>query len=78
MKVSAIRKLVEKQTILELKQAESDIIQEKSASIEIEGKDDAEKLSNVIAALWILEEMKSKGLDFKEAFSLYNKKVRNQ
>jgi hypothetical protein len=76
MKVSAIRKLVEKQTILELKQAESDIIQEKSASIEIEGKDEAEKLSNVIAALWILEEMKSKGLDFKEALSLYTKKVR--
>ena len=76
MKVSAIRKLVEKHTILELKQAESDIIQEKSAGIEIEGKDEAEKLTNVIAALWILEEMKNKGLDFKEAFSSYTKKVR--
>jgi hypothetical protein len=76
MKLIAIRRLVENYTIDQLQQAEFDIIQEKSLSILLDGKDQAEKLSIVIAAVWILEEMKE-GHDFKEAFCQYAKKVRD-
>lgn len=78
MEISSIRSLVEKHTLSELREAEFAIIQEKSLKIRVEGKDQAERLSHVIAAVWILEEMASKELEFNQALCAYNKKVRDQ
>ena len=75
-KLFSIRRLVENYTISQLKQAEFEIIQDKPLGIMLEGKDGAEKLSIVIAAVSMLEEMQ-KGRDFKEAFCQYAKKVRD-
>ena len=76
MEEFVIRKLVEKYTISELQEAEYAIIQEQLLNIEVEGKDEAEKLTHIIIARWVLEEMKTKDTDFKDAFSGYSKKVR--
>ncbi|MBX9851513.1 MAG: hypothetical protein K2X86_07110 [Cytophagaceae bacterium] len=76
MKFLSIQKLVEKYTFEQLQEAEYDIIQERKMKIEVEGKDQAAKLTDVIAAVWILEEMKSRNLDFSEAFFAYSQKVR--
>jgi len=76
MGLLAIRRLVEKHTISELKVAEYAIIQERDLAIEVEGKDQATQLTNVIAAVWILEEMQ-RGADFREAVCEYSKKVRD-
>jgi hypothetical protein len=78
MEILLIRSLVEKYTLSELQEAEFAIIQEEPVKIRVEGRDQAERLSNVIAACWILEEMKSRNIEFPEALQLYNKKVRDQ
>ena len=78
MEILSIRTLVEKYTIAQLQQAEYAIIEEKPVNIKVEGRDQAERLSNVIAACWILEEMKFRNLEFNEALSSYNKKVRDR
>lgn len=76
MKIPVIRRLVESCTIEQLLKAENDLIEEKSLEIEVEGTDEGEQLTHIIAAAWILEEMKVKGLDFKDALREYTKKVR--
>jgi hypothetical protein len=76
MGLLAIRRLVENYTISELRLAEYAIIQETELAIDVEGKDQAAMLTNVIAAVWILEEMQ-RGADFREAVCEYSKKVRD-
>lgn len=76
MKVPAIKKLVESYPKSELIQAEEDLTEEKTLKIEVEGNDEGEQLTHILAAVWILDEMKSKNIDFKEALREYTKKVR--
>lgn len=76
MKVPAIKKLVESYSKTDLLQAEEDLTEEKTLKIEVEGNDEGEQLTHILAAVWILDEMKSKNIDFKEALREYTKKVR--
>jgi hypothetical protein len=76
MKIPAIKKLVETQTLSNLKEAEEAISEELPLKIEVEGDDEGEQLTHVIAAIWILEKMQSDGLEFKDALREYTKKVR--
>lgn len=77
MKIPAIKKLVETYTKVELLNAEAAISDGKTPSIEVEGEDEGEQLTHVIAAAWILQEMNEKNLDFKTALREYTQKVRN-
>ncbi len=77
MKIPAIKKLVETYTKIELLTAESAISEGKSPEIDVEGEDEGEQLTHVIAAAWILQEMNSKNMDFKTALREYTQKVRN-
>ena len=76
MKVIAIKDLVDNQSIDELKEAESAIFQERPLEINVEGDDEGERLTHVIAATWILQRMKDDHLDFKTALKEYTNKVR--
>lgn len=76
MKIPVIKKLVETQTIEQLHAVEQAIINEKALPIEIEGNDEAEQLTHVIAAIWILERMQEANLDFKAALKEYTQKIR--
>lgn len=76
MKIPAIKKLVENYSFAELQKAENDLIEGDMVQIEVEGNDEGEQLTHIIAAIWILEEMKAKGADFKDALREYTKKVR--
>lgn len=76
MKISAIKYLVENQTIEDLVKAEEALLEEANLPFEIEGDDDGEKLTHIFAAIWILKKMKEEGLDFKLALREYTKKVR--
>jgi len=76
MKITAIKKLVETRDIVSLIDAENAIINERPLSIEVEGDDEGEQLTHVIAAAWILEKMNKEGMDFKSALREYTKKVR--
>ncbi|MFN3404637.1 MAG: DUF6952 family protein [Cytophagaceae bacterium] len=76
MKIPAIKNLVETYTTDQLRKAEYDLIEEKPLNIQVEGADEGEQLTHIIAAIWILDEMKNKDLEFKEALRGYTKKVR--
>jgi hypothetical protein len=76
MKIPAIKKLVDTYDLHQLEKAEIDLLEELSPEIEVEGTDEGEQLTHIMAAIWILHEMKLRSLDFKEALREYTKKVR--
>ena len=76
MKVPAIKKLVETQTIESLRQAEELLIDEQQPDFEIEGADEGEKLTHVFGAIWILNHMQDHNTDFKTALREFTQKVR--
>ena len=76
MKIPAIKKLVESNSLEELMAAEAAIVDEQQPDIEIEGEDEGEQLTHVLAAVWILNEMEDNGTDFKTALRMYTQKVR--
>ncbi len=49
----------------------------KFPEIKIEGKDEGEQLTHVLAAIFILEHMAENGVDLKTALREYTLKVRN-
>jgi hypothetical protein len=76
MKVPAIKKLVETFDLQQLEKAEIDILEGLTPAIEVEGNDEGEQLTHIMAAIWILHEMKLRNIDFKEALREYTKRVR--
>ncbi|MDX5423356.1 MAG: hypothetical protein LPK07_06645 [Hymenobacteraceae bacterium] len=76
MKIPAIKKLVENYNLKELMEAEAAIVDEQPLSIEVEGEDEGEQLTHVLAAVWILNEMEDNGTEFKAALRMYTQKVR--
>ncbi|GAB3826440.1 DUF6952 family protein [Hymenobacter jeollabukensis] len=76
MKIPAIKRLVENQTLQDLLEAEEALLDERKPSFEVEGADDGEQLTHVFAAIWILNHMKDHGADFTSALREYTKKVR--
>lgn len=78
MKINVIKKIAEKESLSDLKQVEEEIYNEIEAlSIDVEGVDMGEKLTHVIAAIWIKEEMEKSGIELKDALRKYTQKVRN-
>lgn len=76
MKIPAIKKLVENCSVKELKDAEDAFENEKVPTIQVDGEDEGEQFTHVIAAIWILEKMEADGVDFKTALREYTGKVR--
>ncbi|MFD2999902.1 DUF6952 family protein [Pontibacter toksunensis] len=76
MKIPVIKKLVENNNLKELMAAEAAIVDEQQPAIEVEGEDEGEQLTHVLAAVWILNEMEDNGTDFKTALRMYTQKVR--
>lgn len=77
MKIPVIKKLVETYSTAELEKAETEIMEEQSPTIVVEGADEGEQLTHVIAAAWIQNEMKNNNLEFKDALRKYTQKVRS-
>jgi hypothetical protein len=76
MKIPAIKKLVESYSIEQLQQAENELYDEQLPSIEVEGEDEGEQLTHIIAALWIKNDMSANGSDMKTSLRNYTQKVR--
>ena len=57
MNSSSIKYNAENYSIEKLKQAENALLNEETLSIEIEGKDEGEKLTHVLAAIFCKQEM---------------------
>jgi hypothetical protein len=76
MKIPVIKKLVEIESYENLQKAEESLLNGENLAIEVDGDDEGEQLTHIIAAMWIQEKMKEEGLDFKTALREYTKKVR--
>jgi hypothetical protein len=76
LKIPVIKKLVESHTIEELRGAEDALLEEQTPSISIEGDDEGEQLTHVLAAIQILHTMKHDGVEFTAALRAYTQRVR--
>ncbi|WPP49559.1 DUF6952 family protein [Catalinimonas niigatensis] len=76
MKIPVVKKLVENQSMEDLIAAEEALVEDKPLPIEVGGDDEGEKLTHILAAIFILERMKSDGVDFKSALREYTRRVR--
>ncbi|GCD79069.1 DUF6952 family protein [Schleiferia thermophila] len=75
MKIPAIKKLLSFD-LDQLIQAEKDLYDEKQTQIQIEGEDEGEQLTHVLAAIWIKEQI-ANGMTENEALRAYTQRVRN-
>jgi hypothetical protein len=76
MKIPAIKRLVESQTLHTLLEAEEALLDERQPDFEVEGEDEGEQLTHVFAAIFILNHMQDHNTDFTTALREYTKKVR--
>ena len=76
MKIPAIKKLVESYDIPSLEAAEEAIINELAPAISVDGDDEGEQLTHVIAALEVHRSMASEAMDMKTALRNYTRRVR--
>lgn len=77
MQIPVIKKLVENHSAEELENAEFCLMEEKELPFEVEGKDDGEVLTHLIAAGWIIEKMEKDDIPFPKALRAYTEKVRS-
>lgn len=77
MKIPVIKKLVETHTLEELVAAEAALLDEQTPAIEIEGSDEGERLTHVLAAVWVKNEMNDNGTEAMVAIRTYAQRVRN-
>lgn len=77
MKVPAIKKLVEQYTVAQLQAAEEMLMEEQTPSIEIEGDDEGEKLTHIMASIYIKTKMEEEALPFTQALRAFTQRVRN-
>ncbi len=77
MQLPVIKQLVNDHDLEKLIAAEEAILEEESPAIKIEGSDEGEQLTHVMAAVWVKNEMEKEGIPLNKAIRNYTVKVRN-
>jgi hypothetical protein len=77
MKIPSIKKIVEERTIEQLHEMQYCLENEITLQHTVEGEDEGEQLTHVLAAIWIKTEMKANNSDFKTELRNYTTMVRN-
>ena len=77
MQIAIIKQLAEVHTTTELQAAEEAIMNEQTPTIAVDGKDEGEKLTHVLAAIEIHNDMEKNKVDFRTALRNYTQRVRN-
>lgn len=76
MQIPVIKKLVELYSLAQLQSAEEAMLEEQKSAIEVEGKDEGECLTHVLASIYIKEKMEQ-GVAFNQALRDFSQRVRN-
>jgi hypothetical protein len=76
MKLPVIKQLVEDESLDTLRACETALYEEQPTPTTVEGHDEGEKLTHVLAAIWIKEQMVAKGITYQAASREYSKRVR--
>jgi hypothetical protein len=77
MQIPVIKKLVETYTLAQLQDAEANMMEEQKPAIEVEGKDEGECLTHVLASIYIKDKMENHGIAFNQALRDFSQRVRN-
>lgn len=77
MQIPVIKKLVETYTLAQLQDAEAAMMEEQKPTIEVEGKDEGECLTHVLASIYIKDKMENHGIAFNQALRDFSQRVRN-
>ncbi len=75
MQIPIIKKLVERYSLVQLQDAEIAMMEEQKPAIEVEGKDEGECLTHVLASIYIKEKMEQ-GTAFNLALRDFSQRVR--
>lgn len=76
MKLPVIKQLVETAELDTLRAAENALLEEAPLPLTVEGSDEGEQLTHVLAAIWIKEQMAERSIDYKTALREYTTRVR--
>jgi hypothetical protein len=76
MNIAVIKKLVEEISIEDLKAAGTTMEEGETPSLQIEGKDEGEQLTHILASIWIKEDMQKNNHDVRTSIRRYSEKVR--
>ena len=77
MNTPEVKRLATEQTIESLRAAESALLDEQELPIEVNGNDEGEKLTHILSAIWVLEQIQEKGIELNVAMRELTRKVRN-
>lgn len=77
MKIPAIKKLVETYSLEEIQAAEEALMEGEALPIEVEGEDEGEQLTHILAGIWVHQEMQKNETPLMKAIRDYAQKVRN-
>ena len=77
MQIPIIKYLSETYSLEQLQAAEEALMNELTPSVVIEGKDEGEQLTHVLAAINILEDVRDNAIDVRTALRNYTQRVRN-
>jgi hypothetical protein len=77
MKIPAIKKLVENYSLVQLQEAENAMLEETNPSIEVEGDDEGECLTHILASIYIKDRMEHHATSFSQALRDFSQRVRN-
>lgn len=77
MKMSVVKVLAESHAVEDLRRAETALENGERPAIDVEGEDEGEQLTHVIAAITILECMRDKNVEFRDALREYTQRVRS-
>jgi hypothetical protein len=77
MQIPVIKKIADQYSIEELKKAEESLMEETPLEIDVDGEDEGEQLTHILAAIWVKEEMEKEGINVGKAVRNYTVKVRN-
>ena len=77
MNLATVRSLVESYTTHQLQQAEAALLEGLPLEVDIQGEDEGEQLTHVLAALWVIQHMQESGDDLTASLRAYTKRVRS-
>lgn len=76
MNVASIKLLVENYSVEDLQKAENDLLEEQPLAITVEGKDEGEQLTHILAAIFCKQTMDEESIPLNQALRLYSQRVR--
>jgi hypothetical protein len=77
MNIAIIKSLVDQYSVSQLQSAEEALLNEAPLPISVEGKDEGEQLTHILAAIFCKQEMEKTGMNINLAVRAFSQRVRD-